>query len=113
MTAPALFDPGLQPERTTLAWRRTALAVVVGSLVSIRVLPPVLGAGAWYAPGLIGLAFAAWMWWAARRRHAAFCAQLGAAGEPRQSGAAPLLAVAMFTSAAGAVALVAVLQRGL
>ena len=36
-------DPGLQPERTSLAWRRTALSVAVGSLVGLRVLPPHLG----------------------------------------------------------------------
>jgi uncharacterized membrane protein YidH (DUF202 family) len=37
-------DPGLQPERTALAWRRTALALVAGSLLGLRVLPTLLGA---------------------------------------------------------------------
>ncbi|MCJ1700307.1 DUF202 domain-containing protein [Rathayibacter festucae] len=37
------FDAGLQPERTALAWRRTALALTGGSLVAARVLPPLLG----------------------------------------------------------------------
>ncbi|NAZ86544.1 DUF202 domain-containing protein [Kineococcus indalonis] len=42
----ALFDAGLQPERTALAWRRTALSLVVAGLGATRLLLPQLGAGA-------------------------------------------------------------------
>jgi uncharacterized membrane protein YidH (DUF202 family) len=42
------FDVGLQPERTALAWRRTSLSVIVGALISLRVLPQ-----HWGASGLI------------------------------------------------------------
>jgi len=43
-----LFDQGLQPERTALAWRRTSLSLIVGALVAARVLPHF-----WGPPGLL------------------------------------------------------------
>ena len=54
-----LYDPGLQPERTELAWRRTALSIAVGSVVAMRLLPTALGSGWWILPGITGVIFAA------------------------------------------------------
>lgn len=66
-----LFDPGLQPERTELAWRRTVLAIGVGYLIVLRVLRPLSpGAGsAWLALGLAWVTFAVVLWSRARARH--------------------------------------------
>ncbi|MCT9821251.1 DUF202 domain-containing protein [Microbacterium sp. W1N] len=65
----ALFDPGLQPERTELAWRRTALALGVGAIVSMRMLPLAFGDPWWIVVGMVGLLVAAAMWLGARRRY--------------------------------------------
>ncbi|RMB61155.1 DUF202 domain-containing protein [Tessaracoccus antarcticus] len=37
------FDPGLQPERSALAWQRTALSIAVGSLIFGRILATPMG----------------------------------------------------------------------
>lgn len=66
MTAPAR-DPGLQPERTALAWRRTLLAFAVGGLIAMRVLSETLG-GAAVVVGLGGVVAAAALLVALRRR---------------------------------------------
>jgi uncharacterized membrane protein YidH (DUF202 family) len=61
------FDPGLQPERTALAWLRTGLAVGVGALVGGRLLAPTSGAAA-VAASVLGLALAALFLVGATRR---------------------------------------------
>lgn len=62
------FDAGLQPERTALAWRRTGLALAVGALVGVRILPAVLGDWA-LIPAGAGLIVAFVVLWASHRRY--------------------------------------------
>jgi len=61
-------DRGAQPERTALAWRRTALSVAGSSVVAARLSAPSLGVVA-VAVGVLGAALAAAVWWTADRRY--------------------------------------------
>ncbi|MFK4806195.1 DUF202 domain-containing protein [Microbacterium sp. ZW CA_36] len=101
-----LFDPGLQPERNELAWRRTALALGVGSIVAMRLIPSALGNGWWVLVGAAGLAVSAFFWLSARRRYRAVNVALRREGERAgMPGASRMLALAIFTSCAGALSL--------
>ena len=101
MTAPR--DPGLQPERTELAWRRTLLALAVGALVSVRVLPSVLGDWT-IATGIGGVLAAAVLWFRVRRRHRIVDAVFrDAAPTSAMPGGAILLALALLTAAGAAL----------
>lgn len=109
MSAPGPFDPGLQIERTELAWRRTALAIAIGSLLSLRVLPLALPAGVagWgFAPGLVGLLCACALWFAGRRRQRELSAVLSGDAAARRPGGRMLFALAAFGAGFGVVALV-------
>jgi uncharacterized membrane protein YidH (DUF202 family) len=80
------FDHGLQPERTLLAWRRTAALLAVVTLTGARVLADVLQ-GAVVVAGGIGLVAAAAFALAGERRYLRFTAA-AARGEilPRPGG---------------------------
>jgi uncharacterized membrane protein YidH (DUF202 family) len=115
-TAQGPFDPGLQPERTELAWRRTALAIAIGSVVSLRIFPLLVpaDAAAWgFAPGVIGIGAACTFWVAARRRQLQTTAALQSSPAPEASSAAMpgggmLLAFTMLATGFGVVSLVVV-----
>lgn len=104
-----VFDPGLQPERTALAWRRTGLALLVGALVGARILPHAVGDWA-YVPAAGGVLAAVAVLALAERRYRAVHAGLtspdGAAWTPPGGGLAALVTV--LALAAGLAALVMV-----
>ena len=104
MTATTLFDEGLQPERTHLAWRRTALSVTVGSLISLRILPAVFDSALWILPGVAGVGFAAWMWLVGHHRHRTLT-RAHHTGDPNPPtlGGAHLLALTLFATVVGVI----------
>jgi putative membrane protein len=94
-----LFDPGLQPERTTLAWRRTVLSLAVGAVVSFRLLPPVLGLWG-LAVGVAGLLLSTATWILADRRARRVREALLRSSGPLPGGGLPLLLTLIVTSTA-------------
>lgn len=93
-----LFDPGLQPERTRLAWQRTGLAGLVAGLLVVRSVAP-------WAAVIVGVATALVLWLATTKLRRADDVLSRAAPLP---GAAALAAVTVATMLLGAVAFVAV-----
>lgn len=100
------FDPGLQPERTQLAWRRTALSLAIGSLIAARVLPVIFGSGAWVIPGIMGVTLAGVLWVAGGRRARQVSRALSPDPQQRMPDATLLLVLAGLTVAIGVLALV-------
>lgn len=97
-----LFDPGLQPERTELAWRRTALALAVGSLVALRLLPEAFGSILWSLAGVAGLAASGILLVSSRRRCRSIDETLRAQGDRAgMPGARLLLALAAGVTVIG------------
>lgn len=95
-----LFDPGLQPERTRLAWQRTGLAGLVAGLLVVRSIAP-------WAAVIVGVVVAVVLWLAtAKLRDADEI--LVTAQSPALPGAPALAAVALGTMLLGVVAFAAV-----
>ena len=101
------FDPGLQPERTALAWRRAALSLAIGSLAAGRVLAVVVD-GAWEVAA-VGTALGFGLLLTARRRAALIDRALRADRDLRSGPGAGLIAVMTVVAVlAGVVGLVVV-----
>ena len=97
-----MLDHGRQAERTDLAWQRTVLALAVGFLVALRILPPLLGTWG-FVIGATGLLTAAGSWYPARRRARRVAAVLESTAPP--PGAGLLVLTALVTAAGAAVGL--------
>lgn len=105
------FDPGLQPERTRLAWQRTAISVGVGALVYARVEADVLGNLSWVLAGLGAVAgIVIGRWTRQRYRYTHHSLKAGTVKLP--DGLLPLL-VAGVVFCAGALAIVVAILRTL
>ncbi|MBZ9639102.1 DUF202 domain-containing protein [Streptomyces sp. PSKA30] len=97
-------DPGLQPERTRLAWRRTTLSGTVAAVLAVRTA---LHGGA-SAPRLVvgALCCALWLGFllvAHRRIHALATTDRPTALTPRYATAAALCTVALAACASALV----------
>lgn len=101
----SLFDPGLQPERTALAWRRTALSTAAAATVLARVAQA-QGDHVALATSLVAGAVAAVCWLLAGRRYERVTASLGEHGDLRHAAlgpaAATLCAASLLLFAGGA-----------
>ncbi|WP_233571883.1 DUF202 domain-containing protein [Cellulomonas triticagri] len=108
--------PGAQPERTALAWRRTALSVAVGALLAARVLEPWAGPAVWLL-ALAGLGAAVGLGVTGARRARRWAEVVDDArpevgpgsGTPTTPGGAPLAVTAVAVALLGVAALLAVL----
>jgi uncharacterized membrane protein YidH (DUF202 family) len=96
-------DSGLQLERTSLAWRRTCLALAIGAAVGLRLLAPNHGSVAWLI-GLGGLTAVGLAHRAAARRMARFRTSMAVHGRIDSDGVAlALLSVASAVVIAAAL----------
>ena len=101
------FDPGLQPERSALAWQRTSLSIAGGSLIFGRILSTSLGLWA-LLPMVAGLALSAALGLKSHQRyrhhHRTLTSGNGLLADGRLNAA-----LALFVLGAGVLSLITVL----
>jgi len=101
------FDPGLQPERTLLAWQRTVLALAVAVAAGVRFAAPLVGAAA-VIFGAVGLALTLAAYIGVRYRYRRMHAELRDSEALASRGAWPFAALAAATGALGVLAVLCV-----
>ncbi|WP_166872268.1 DUF202 domain-containing protein [Salinibacterium sp. ZJ450] len=105
MTDEKVFDPGLQPERTLLAWQRTVLSLAVAGVLAARFAAPQIGLPA-AVLGLISAALSIAAYVGVRYRYRRAHTGLRAAETLHSLSAWPLAALAGSTFTLGIVAAV-------
>lgn len=103
--APAHDDPGLQPERTSLAWGRTLLSLVAASTLLLRWLPH----HGWAAAAPLAAAAATALLLAARQRHRYRRGARGIAAGAAAPDALEIVGVGCAVVVLGALSLAAIL----
>ena len=103
MSSSELFDEGLQPERTHLAWQRTLLALGLGCAVSARLTAPHLGVLG-VAVSLAGLVAVVVAYLLVRLRYRRITHSLRSTKTLALVSAWPLALVALATGCLGALA---------
>lgn len=109
MTGTQRPSAGLQPERTTLAWQRVALALAGLGLASVRIASPTLG-GWGVLPAAAVIAVAVVLFASALPRYRSASLALSDGRASTVDGRLPLVAAATVLLL-GALALVVVLGR--
>jgi uncharacterized membrane protein YidH (DUF202 family) len=100
-------DVGLQPERTRLAWRRTALSVTVVALLAVRFAAIDVGGAIGWALAAAGLLLWVVALWMIQRRIAAM-----AASRPATAGRALFLTALTILGYAALGALLLIASAG-
>lgn len=103
-------DRGLQPERTELAWRRTALSLGIAALVGFRVISDAFGDASWVVAILFAIVIAGAIWVSAHRRYTATSDAIAGGRADRLPGGGLLAVIAVLAALialGGALAVVA------